>query len=285
MRAATAAGGQNGVMRRVPPVLAALSVVALAACGGDDDATAPSAVSVVDTAVATSAPSTTSAPLPTALVPGTEGGDPLYPDPTPPPTEPLLTTPPVETVATTVAGTVPGTAAITGPPSSEPLAVQELVLSNAGIGSALFGTDPDAVVAYISSIIGGNTGDSGWTDPDQFGCPGNEVRRVDWGVLSLLFSDASDITTGRRHFLGWEYGRVGTMGDEPVGLRTAGGVTLGSRVVDVLGEFPDATLVTGDPELELPDYFYVGDDSFMGWLSGIGEDDFVTVLFGGYRCG
>ena len=274
-------------MRRAPLSLAALLVAALAACGGgDDDAAPPSVATVAPTSVGGTVPATTSAARPTALVPGTEGGDPLYPEPTPPPTEPLVTTPVADSVATTRPGsTTPGTAAITGPPSSEPLSVQELVLSNEGIGSALFGTDPDAVVAYITSIIGGNTADSGWADPDQFGCPGNEVRRVDWGVLSLLFSDASDITTGRRHFLGWEYGRVGTIGDEPLGLRTPGGVTLGSRVVDVLGEFPDATLVTGDPELELPDYFYVGDDRFMGWLSGTGEDDFVTVLFGGYRCG
>ncbi|HWL41694.1 MAG TPA: hypothetical protein VNQ73_02035 [Ilumatobacter sp.] len=272
-------------MGRARQVVAALvAASALVACGGSDGATPSTPDSTAPTTVAATSAPTTAPPPPTALVPGTDGGDPLYPEPTPPPTEPLITTPPVA-VTTTPPTTVADTAVDTGPPSSEPLSVQELVLSREGVGSALFGTDPDAVISYISSILGSNTSDSGWTDPDRFGCPGNEVRRVDWGVLSLLFSDASDITTGRRHFLGWEYGRLGTIGDEPVGLRTAGGVTIGARVVDVFGEFPDATLIEGDPDVELPDYFYVGDDSFMGWLSGIGEDDFVTVLFGGYRCG
>lgn len=275
--------GHNGPMRRVRPLLGTACVaVVLAACGGDDDAS-PTTAAVSSAAPATTAaPSTEPTPLPTGLVPGTEGGDPEYPEPTPPPTEPLITTP--ITVATTVAPTTPPTAT-TGPPTSEPVAVAELVLSGDGLGSAGFGTDPDAVIQYVTSILGGNTGDSGWVAPDTFGfCPGNEVRRVDWGSLSLLFSDASDITTGRRHFTAWEYGRLGELGDEPRGLRTAGGVTLGSRVVDVLGEFPDATVIEGDPEVEIPDQVYV-DDSFVAWVSGPDEDDFVTVLFGGFRCG
>ncbi len=274
-------------MRRLPLVVVALSVVAaLAGCGGGgDDAAPPSAASAVPTSLAQTAAPTSPAPLPTALVPGTEGGDRQYPEPTPAPTDPLITTPAATAAPTTPAPTVPGSVD-TGPPSSEPLAVQELVLSGDGLGSALFGTDADAVIAYVSSILGGNTADTGWVPPDTFGfCPGNEVRRVDWGVLSLLFGDGSDFATGRRHFMAWEYGRVGSVGDEPVGLRTAGGVTLASRVVDVFGEFPDATLIPGDPEVELPDQFYV-DESFTGWLSGTGEDDFVTVLFGGpRRCG
>ncbi len=260
-----------------------LGVVGLAACGGNDDAAPPTPASQPPTSVAATAAATSAPPLPTALVPGTDAGEPDYPEPTPAPTAPLITTP-AATSPPSAPATTTGTPA-SGPPTSEPLSVQELVLSGEGVGSALFGTDPDAVIGYVSSILGGNTGDSGWVAPDTFGfCPGSEVRRVDWGVLSLLFGDASDIATGRRHFLAWEYGLIGSVGDEPVGLRTAGGVTLASRVVDVLGEFPEATLIPGDESLELPDQFYV-DDSFSGWLSGIGEDDFVSVLFGGLRCG
>lgn len=275
--------GHNGPMRRIRPVLAAAcAVAALAGCGGDDDDASTRTLASTAPPATTAAPSTTAPPLPTNLVPGTDGGDPEYPEPTPPPTEPLITTP--ITVATTVAATAPPTAT-SGPPTSEPVAVAELVLSGDGIGSARFGTDPEAVIGYVGSILGGNTGDSGWVAPDTFGfCPGSEVRRVDWGSLSLLFSDASDITAGRRHFMAWEYGRLGELGDEPRGLRTAGGVTLGSRVVDVLGEFPEATVIEGDAEVDIPDQVYV-DDSFVAWVSGVAEDDFVTVLFGGFRCG
>jgi len=227
--------------------------------------------------------------VPTALLPGTTGGDPVYPEPTSPPSEPIVTVPPVVSVAPTTeatASTMPGSSVpATGPVNTEPIAIQELVLGGAGIGSAALGTDPDAVVQYVTSLLGGNTADSGWVDPDTFGfCPGSSVRRVDWGVLSLLFADASDLATGRRHFIGWEYGRLGEIGDEPARLHTAGGVRLGSRVADVAAEFPEVSILEGDPELELPDQFYV-DDSFSGWLSGVADDDFVTVMFGGFRCG
>lgn len=278
--------GQTGPMHRALALLAAAALAAgLAACGGDDDAAPPTPVSAATTAAVTTDAAATTAPAPaTALVPGTDGGDPLYPEPTTPPTEPLITMPAVSVTATTGAPAAPGTTDVAGPPSSEPLSVQELVLSGAGVGSALLGTDPDAVIAYVSSILGGNTDDTGWVAADAFGCPGSEIRRVEWGVLTLVFGDASATATGRRHFIAWEYGSVGGIGDEPVGLRTPGGVTLASRVVDVLGEFPEATLLEGDASLDLPDQFYV-DDSFSGWLSGLTEDDIVTAMLGGYRCG
>jgi hypothetical protein len=275
-------------MRRSTPLAplatAALTVVVvavLAACGGGGDDAGPSTTSGTTAPVATTvaAPPTTSGPPPTGLLPGESGGDPTYPEATEPSLAPVVTSP---QIATTTSG-VP--AVSSAPATTEPVAVQELVLLGDGVGAAKLGTDPEGVIQYVTSILGGNTADTGWVAPDTFGfCPGNEARRVDWGVLSLLFSDASDLATGRRHFIGYEYGRIGEIGDEPAGLRTAGGVTLGSRVVDLLAEFPDATVREGDPELELPATFYVS-DSFGGWLSGVGPDDFVTVIFGGFRCG
>lgn len=275
-------------MRRTP--LTALAVIltacTAAACGsGDDDTSIAPTVATPAPTTAAPAPATTAAPVPTALMPGTTGGDPVYPEPTTPPTEAPVTVPPVVTAAPSTSAAPTTSPPPSGPATTEPVALRELVLSGSGIGSAAVGADPDAVVQYVTSILGGNTADSGWVDPETFGfCPGNTVRRVDWGVLSLLFADASDVATGRPHFIGWEYGRLGEIGDEPAGLHTAGGLTLGRRVADVLGEFPDAAIVEGDPELELPDQFYV-DDSFGGWLSGITDDDFVTVMFGGFRCG
>jgi hypothetical protein len=159
------------------------------------------------------------------------------------------------------------------------------VLTGDGVGSAAFGAEPDAVIEYVTSILGGNTADTGWVDPFSFAaCDGTIARRVDWGVLSLLFTDQSPVANGRRHFIGYEYGRVGQIGDEPVGLRTPGGVTLGSRVVDVLAEFPEAAVNPGDPEVGFPDNFYVS-NLFYGLLTGVTLDDYVTVLFGGYGCG
>ena len=105
----------------------------------------------------------------------------------------------------------------------------------------------------MTSILGSSTDDTGWVDPFAFAaCEGTIARRVDWGVLSLLFTDLSPLANGRRHFIGYEYGRVGQVGDDPVGLHTPGGITLGSRVVDLLAEFPEATVNPGEAESQHP---------------------------------
>lgn len=242
----------------------------LAACsGGDDEAGAsvptppPTSAAAVTSAPPTSAPATTAAPVPaTSTAPA-----------------------PVTPVPTAAVTTPPTTAAPTAPVATEPLAIQELVLTGEGLGSAVFGADPEGVIDYVSSILGGNTADTGWVAPDSFAvCDGTIARRVDWGTLSLLFTDLSPIANGRRHFIGYEYGRVGEIGDEPVGLRTPGGITLGSRVVDLLAEFPDAAVNAGDSQVGIPDNFYVS-NVFYGLLTGTTAEDYVTVLFGGYGCG
>lgn len=179
------------------------------------------------------------------------------------------------------------TTTTTSPPTTttEPLSVQELVLRTDGIGSARFGADPEGVISYVTSILGGNTGDTGWVDPFTFAaCQGTVARQVDWGVLSLQFTDLSSFASDRRHFVAYEYGRVGEIGDEPVGLRTPGGVTLGSRVVDLLAEFPEARINPAEPEINVPDNFYVS-DVFIGLLTGTEQDDVVTVILAGDGCG
>jgi len=242
--------------------------------GGDDTATVdPTIVPVVaPTMVDTTTPQTQ--PPSTALISST----------------PATTAAAVTTVASVI-DTLPVVAQTTAPaeptapPTTEPLAVQELELTGDGIGSAIFGASPDGVIEYVTSILGGNTSDTGWVDPFDFAaCDGTRARRVDWGVLSLLFGDVSSYSAGRDHFIGWEYGRVVEIGDEPVGLRTPGDQTLGGRVVDLLAEVPEASVNEGDDELDIPSNFYVS-DSFYGLLSGVGSDDVVTVMFGGYGCG
>jgi len=195
---------------------------------------------------------------------------------------PTTSSVPVETTTTT-------TVLESTTTSTEPLAVEELVLRGDGIGAALFGADPDEVINYVTSIIGGDTDDTGWVDPFTFSdCGGGGAatvaRRVEWGVLALLFSDGSAYGVDRRHFIGFEYGRVGQIGDEPQGLRTPGGTTLGSRVSDLLVEFPDAGVYDGEADLGIPATYYVS-DVFQGLLTGTGPDDVVTVMFGGHGCG
>ena len=246
----------------------------LAACSGGDDTSSPS--------------TTNSGTIEIPVTPVTLTGQTTAPAATEP--LPSITSPPTTFAVPTTSAAAPSTeptvpTTTSPPPTTEPLAVQELVLTGEGVGSAVFGADPDGVVDYVTSILGGNTGDTGWVDPFAFAaCDGTVARRVDWGVLSLLFTDLSGFANGRRHFIGYEYGRVGEVGDEPAGLRTPGGITLGSRVVDLLAEFPDATVNEGAPASGFPDNFYVS-DVFYGLLTGTTGDDYVTVLFGGYGCG
>lgn len=250
---------------------AALVVVTVAACssGGDDDDGA-----------ASSAPSS-GAPTTTATIAGTV---PTTPASSAPGTAPDATAPDQGSTAPTTVPVPAPTTPAPAPATTEPLAVQELVLSGDGLGGAVFGAEPQGVIDYVSSILGGNTADTGWVPPDTFAvCDGTEARRVDWGTLSLLFTDLSPIANGRRHFIGYEYGRVGQIDEEPVGLRTEGGVTRGSRVIDLLAEFPDAAINEGEPDSGFPDGFYVS-DVFYGLLTGTTAEDYVTVLFGGYGC-
>lgn len=260
MNVMTTTPRRNPGSRTRRALLTAVVVAVVASCaGGDDDDT-----TAATTAVPVAATSTTSEPAPT-----TEA------------------TQPPATPAPTAATAAPTTTTTTVPPSTtttEPLAVQELILSTEGIGSARFGAEPEGVIAYVSSILGGNTADTGWVDPFTFAdCQGTVARKVDWGVLSLLFTDLSVFASERRHFVGYEYGRVGEIGDEPVGLRTANGITLGSRVVDLLAEFPEAA-VNPEEGANFPANYYVS-DLFYGLLTGDSQDDIITVMFGGDGCG
>jgi hypothetical protein len=160
--------------------------------------------------------------------------------------------------------------------------VQALVLSDRGIGTAEFGSDADGVIAFLSSYLGDPTVDTGWIDPFELGaCPGSEVRQVSWGALTLTFGDVSNIRAGRRHFVSYTYGIDGQVGVEPVGLQTSDGITVGSRVIDVLGVYPNAVLFPED-DFGAPTFFV--NENLRGFLTGLADDSTVTVVLGGQGC-
>lgn len=157
-------------------------------------------------------------------------------------------------------------------------------MSDVGLGSAIFGADADETIAYISSILGAPTADSGWADPfSSFGvCPGTEVRGVTWGDLLLLFSDASVVDTGRRHFFSYQYGPPFGSTIEPAGMRLGAGPTVGSTVADLRAVFPEVIVNPGDGIFG-PN-FYVN-DNLTGFLSGSQDTDQITSITGGIGCG
>jgi hypothetical protein len=62
-------------------------------------------------------------------------------------------------------------------------------------------------------------------------------------------------------------------------------VTLGSRVVDLRAEFPEVAVNEEESDgFVSPPNFYVS-DNFRGLLTGVGDEDVITVMFGGLGCG
>ncbi len=201
------------------------------------------------------------------------------------------TTPPVTTATTATTSTTSTTAPTTSTTSTivqtsttvvDP-AVLALVLSGDGIGTAGFGAEPDGVIAYLNSYLGEPTNDTGWVDPLTIGiCSGTELRRVSWGVLTLLFGDVSSVVQGRRHFFGYTYGDQAEIGADPVGLTTSRGVMIGSRVVDVTAAYPAVQIF---PEDDFTPPVFVVNDSLRGFLTGVDDAATVTAIIGGDDCG
>ena len=159
-----------------------------------------------------------------------------------------------------------------------------LVLRETGLGDAVFGADPDEVIAYVRAILGAPTADSGWADPlSTFGvCPGTEVRGVTWGDLTLLFTDESIVTSGRQHFFTYTYGPAFSASIDPDGLTTPNGITVGSSVADLKAAFPGIVVYPGDDIVDAS--FYVN-DNLTGFLTGTSDTDAIETIFGGVPCG
>lgn len=238
---------------RTTAVLISVAAVLATACSSDDDGGSEASttqLTLLPTTTTTVPPSTTATLPPTTLPPVTT------------------------TTSTTTTSIAPST-------TLDPVAAA-LVMTSEGIGSAAFGAEPEGVISYVGSFLGMPTGDTGWIDPFELGaCPGTEVRIVSWGVLSLTFGDVSTVTQGRRHFFAYSYGVDGQIGAAPAGLVTSEGITVGSRVVDVLAAYPGAVL---NPEDDFVGPNFYVNDNLRGFLTGLADDATVTVVLGGQGC-
>lgn len=203
---------------------------------------------------------------------------------------PTTTTMPETTTSTSTSTTTTSTTTSTSTSTSTTTTTTEpgtdlsgLVLLADGIGPVMFGADADGVVDYMTSFLGPPTHDTDWVDPFEIGlCPGTELRLVSWGVLTITLGDESDIASARRHFVAYSYGIDGEVGLEPVGLESEEGVTIGSSVSDLVAAYPDALLIEED---DFAGPSFVIDESRYGYVTGLGDDDLVTVILGGQGCG
>lgn len=160
-----------------------------------------------------------------------------------------------------------------------------LGLELSGVGAAAFGADPEGIIGFISSFIGGPTADTGYVDPFEFGaCAGTQARRVFWGSLMLEFGDSSNVADGRLHFYAYQYGTedpAGIVPDTPPGLATPEGISFGSTVAELLQAYPATDFIEADEFL--PATFLVN-DNLRGYLTGLTDVDTVTVITGGLPC-
>lgn len=235
-------------------VIVALGLVA-AACGSDSD-----------DADVTVPPTSATAPVTTGTTVAAS---------TVPPTTVAVTSTSSTTTSTTEAAT---TTSSTVPPAAQ------LVLGQDRLGTAMFGVEPEAVVSYVTAILGPPTADSGWADPNSaFGvCPGTEVRGVTWGDLLVLFSDESGVASGRRHFFSYTLGPAFGASITPAGMATPEGIAVGSTVAALKSAYPGVYVYGGD---DVFGPYYVVSENLSGFLTGAADTDTVQSVIGGVTCG
>lgn len=201
---------------------------------------------------------------------------------TAPPGEPAATTvaPPadVETTTTAPAPVTESTPVETAPP---PVG-GEFVLGADGLGAVPFGADPEQTIAFVTSIIGAPTMDTGWLDPFEIGpCGGDRIRQVSWNQLQLEFGDVSNVTEGQDHFYSFFYGVEGSSTPQPPGLKTAEKIGAGSSVAELIAAYSGVMLIEGD---EFLGPSFTVNDNLAGRLSGVADDDVVEAIIGGRPC-
>jgi hypothetical protein len=242
-------------------IIAVTGALVGAACSSDKEdlagaTTVPAATSTT-VGIATTVAETTSTTMPATTT-------------TALPTTTSTTMPP-----TTTSTTMPPTTTTIPPGASLPLRFD-------GIGDARFGTTPDDVTAYMTSVLGAATADSGWLDAPSRTCPGSEVRFVEWGDLHLLFSDDSNVSSGRRHFFAWSFGPPNGVEIVPAGMKTLAGIGVGSTVADIKAAYPAARIFGGD---ELSSASAALSDDLFAFLTDTTDTGTVISMLGGQGCG
>jgi hypothetical protein len=105
---------------------------------------------------------------------------------------------------------------------------------------------------------------------------------VIWGDLTLLFSDDTLVTSGRRHFFAYVYGQA--LGSEivPAGLKTDAGIGVGSTVAELTGTYPGVIINPSD-DFGGPNFKI--NENLAGFLTGVEPTDTVLSVLGGQGCG
>jgi len=271
---------EGGVMgRRVAPsmqpaLLGVLFSLVLAACGGDGSVL----LGTTPVSSSTSKPPSASEAPPTTVAPATTGTTAA-----PAITATTGTTAAPAVTATTMAPVTSATTATTSPPASLLPLEEPLEFLQDGLNITEFGDTRSAAVNTVRGYLDMEpTFDSNWGAAwgDYGACPGTKYRQVEFGGLTLMFTDAGYFAPeGTRQFFAWSYD-----GDPP-GI-TMGTLDIGMTVADLQTLYPAVMIYGGDPIFG--DTFRVegpGQEQLWGRLTGTGAGDTIEYLVGGVGCG
>jgi hypothetical protein len=204
-----------------------------------------------------------------------------------PTTESTTTTTTTEPTTTTT--TESTTTTTTLPPAPT------LVLEDDGLDAVGFGTGVTETIAIISAALGEEPDtDTGWLDffDNPYGtCPPPEVRGVEWGMLTVLFTSAETdfAPEGTRHFFSYTYApQSDKPGAGPFGLKTGDRIGLGSTVEELEATYGDRVEIFDDPVVGAfwaVDLDFETDTGIGGNLTGVESTDRVASVIGGTGCG
>jgi hypothetical protein len=173
-----------------------------------------------------------------------------------------------------------------------------VVLRGDGLGVEAFGAPVDEVIVALTLRWAPPDSDTGWVaaqDPSfPFpGCPGGQVRAVEWRGFWVLFSDGPTPKgpAGRRHFFTWYYlapdrrAPGPDQGGNRPALRTSEGITVGATVAELRRAYGERVELFD----EAPDGPSFGVQTRQGGLFGqlttLDEGGRIWSVVGGGGCG
>lgn len=191
------------------------------------------------------------------------------------------TTSPDDTATTTTA-----ISATTSPTATSAPVVDALELRSDGVGRQRFGVAADVVVAALTDELGSPTDDRVQAAPtsDYGVCPGTQVRIVEWGGFTLLFTDGATPYAGGGSFTFFDW-QLRDLGAATPPLQTGSGVDLGDALADVRAAGDPVTAAADEILGAVFTITAAGGGEIRGSLTGTGETDTVTSLVAGSSCG
>lgn len=194
-----------------------------------------------------------------------------------------------DTTTTTLrrsATTTSDAAATTLPSTTSAPVVDALELRADGVGAQRFGSAADVVVAALTEELGSATDDRVQSAPtsDYGVCPGTQVRIVEWGGFTLLFTDGATPYAGGGSFTFFDW-QLRDLGAATPPMQTGSGVDLGDPLAEVRAA-GDAVTAADDEILgAVFTITLAGGGEIRGSLTGTGDADTVTSLVAGSSCG